>query len=183
MATQKLFLGSIRNEYAPLGNSMSTSYKFDGTNLYIKWKNEIKQVPACLGDAFAIGCNGRIPDINLLGIPKKKEDKLAWILGYAKANRFYSKEEFEKNKEEHYKSFKWWNFETRTIMESENIIIKFCNRSDGGGIHKCVCVVTPKVTDEEIKEAVKKMIEVDRMEYPISYVEAFVKKEFGIKLV
>lgn len=83
------------NEWNGVGNSMSTSYKFEQGTLIIDWKGETKEYPAKMGDEFIIDCFGGFPDVYRFKYPANPLKLLKMAFGGA--NIFFNKEEYNNN--------------------------------------------------------------------------------------
>lgn len=94
MAKQKITLDEIVVENKRVGNSMSTSYTFNGKELIVKWKGNKQIIPAKSGQSFIIDCNGGIPNIYKFQYPKNPWKLVSMMYGYIyMENRFSDKSE------------------------------------------------------------------------------------------
>lgn len=83
------------NEWNGVGNSMSTSYKFENGKLVVDWKGETKEYPAKMGDEFIVDCFGGFPDVYKFKYPANPIKLLKMAFGWI--NIFFNKKEYVDN--------------------------------------------------------------------------------------
>ncbi len=180
MANQKLFVSSA-DAFAvkPLqvGNSMSTTYTYDGSILRIFWKgNEVTTKTGVKdGDAFIIKCGGTAPTICKLKVPHRNDDLLMWLLSYDKESRAYNEGDYQRLLSQQRKEYGWRGYRDWEVS-GKNYSFTLCNHSDCGGVYHIAAYV--KNADKKMaKEIIQKW---ERGIYwPKSFVKSLLKKRFG----
>lgn len=69
MAKHKITLEEMVSQER-IGNSMSTSYSFNGSELTIHWERENKTIPAKVGESYIVDCGGGMPNVYKFQYPK-----------------------------------------------------------------------------------------------------------------
>lgn len=110
MANQKLFIEKTTMEAARVGNSMSTTYTYDGSRLTLFWRNRkvAERIGVKAGDAFIVRCDGSEPTISKLKVPHKNDDLLMWLLSFSKEDRAYSAESYQELLAQRREEYDWW---------------------------------------------------------------------------
>lgn len=150
MALHKLFLESnVENER--VGNSMSTTYTFDGNSLVIYWRDqEVYKRPAKLGDAYAVGCNGGADiSVSPLRLPNGKEATIMWLCDFPKLNRAFTDNEYQRILEQERQSKHWWGYRERS-RSGNGWAFTICNRPDCGGWYPLVMYIERGTTNETL---------------------------------
>lgn len=181
MANQKLFVNNadmFAVKPLQVGNSMSTTYTYDGDVLAIFWKGRkvTERSGVKIGDAFVVSCNGSEPTISKLKVPHRNNDLLMWLLSYERSNRAYSKTNYDQLLAKQRKEYSWWGYHDWGIS-GKGYAFTLCNRSDCGGVHHIAAYVEGKVTKKMVKEVIQRW---ERgLYWPKDFVEGLLKKRFG----
>lgn len=179
MATQKLYLYEANNEIQRLGNSMSTSYKFDGQELTVYWKGRKQVVKASMGDAFVVGCYGGMPEVSKLKLPKSNHRLLMWLCGFYSHNSATDSNKFQEILEENREGFNWWNYQEYG-PKTDDYSFVLCNRSDCGGEHHVAAYINGNLplTTEKVIEILNAYYQVRWSYMPIQFVREVLRKRF-----
>ena len=180
MATQRLYLYEKNNEAKKLGNSMSTSYKFDGQELTVYWKGKMKSTKANKGEAFVIKCNGGIPEIAKLKLPKNNHKLLMWLCSFYSENSATTLEQFESVIEKKRSEFSWWNYHEYCAEKMGEYSMVLCNRPDCGGEHHVAAYIDGRLplTGEKVTEILNAYYEIRWSYIPVAFVKAVLKRRF-----
>lgn len=177
MAIQKLFIEKTHTEWKKLGNSMSTEYMYNGKELGIKWKNQIKKYPANIGDAFIVNCDGAFPKVTPLTPPKSTGEKLLWLIGFNKHKRAKSENEVLEIARD-IERYGWWGYRDLHFFKKGGWHLVLSNRRGSSGYYPVVGWVSDDLTKEEIEEFVNQYR--SWMTFPEWYIQNFIKEHFNI---
>lgn len=183
MANQRLFLTEIIEEETRLGNSMSTSYLFDGERLKVFWKNKkAYDKPASIGDGYVVKCRGSAPEVLRLKTPRGREATVMWLCYFNNPDRTFSIEDYEELIEKRRELHRWWNYEEYTHGNRDiGWEYKLCNRSDCGGICRIAAYVKKGASDEVLEEFIKDYAATRGLSFPQEFVEKTLR-DIGLNL-
>lgn len=85
-------------EWNGVGNSMSTSYKYENGQLIIDWNGRTKKYPAKIGDEFIVDCFGGFPDVYKFQYPANPRKLINMAFG--RVNLFLDKDEYNSHADE-----------------------------------------------------------------------------------
>ena len=186
MATHKLFVQDTNGKKRVIGSAMSTTYTYDADTKTLKvfWKSK---KPVVLlqgiveGTPIWVNCNGGIPEVRKIKLPRRKADCLAWLLDFPKAVRTHSEEKYESLLEKQRQAYGWWGYEEYTQKEKGLWALTLCNRSDCGGVHHIACFISDKAAEdkESVKAILKAWSELRWMYYPKAFVQSVLRDRFG----
>lgn len=176
MAQHKIYLSDVV-EKTKLGNSMSTSYSYDGETLTIYW-NRGKKVerPAELGDAFIVTCNGKLPKLQRLRSPFQKVDKIAWILGFSRDTRTYSYEDYKQLLIENERRNKGTGYRDWEV-QSEFYAYADCTQKDSDKLKHLAIWIAPNIPNKEIVSLIS---QIQCKLYPAKWAEYFLRDQLGL---
>ena len=181
MANQRLFISNadaFAEKLIQVGNSMSTTYSYDGDKLTLFWKGRkiTERTGVKYGDAFIVHCDGSEPTISKLKVPHRNNDLLMWLLSFNKDNRAYNGATYQDLLAQQREENDWWGYRDWGI-EGKGYAFTLCNRSDCGGVHHIAAFIDRKVDKALIKEVLQGW---ERgLYWPQDFVERLLKKRFG----
>lgn len=177
MANQRLFVNDPVLEPTRVGNSISTSYTYDGDKLTVFWKREtVEKTGIKPGDGLIISCYGDTPSIKKLGLPHQNADLLMWLCSFNKEARAHSLAEYQKLLEQRRPSFDWWGYSEWEI-KGEGYAFTLCNRCDCGGVNHVAAYIDRPVTRAMVKEVLLKWKR--GVYFPREFVEKVLRNRFG----
>lgn len=178
MANQKLFIEKTTMEAARVGNSMSTTYTYDGGRLTLFWRNRkvTERIGVKAGDAFIVRCDGSEPTLSKLKVPHRNDDLLMWLLSFSKEDRAYSAESYQELLAQRREEYDWWGYQD-SEYKGDGYAFTLCNRSDCGGVHHIASFVDRKVDKELVKEVFLKWGR--GIYWPRVFVERILRDRFG----
>lgn len=176
MANQKLFIeANVCN--GKVGNSMSTTYTYDGNTLTLfrKGRKVIEKTGVKVGDAFIVKCNGSEPTICKLRVPHRNDDLLMWLLSFDKENRAYSADEYQqllKQQRERHDQSKCHE----CSIEGKGYAFTLCSYPDCNGTHRIAAYVHG-ANKAMVKEIFQKCGR--GLHWPQDFIDGLSKKRFN----
>ena len=179
MANQKLYLYEATDEITKLGNSMATSYFFDGQELTVFWKGRKKSVIAHIGDVFFIECNGSMPEISKIKLPKNNYKLVLWLCGFYGYNSAIDIDKFKEIVENRRQELHWWGYREYG-PEKEEYSLLLCNRSDCGGEYHVAGYIDKNMplTKEKVIEILNDYYRIRWSYFPERFVKEILQKRF-----
>lgn len=145
MALHQIFLTET-TEKKHVGNSISTTYSFDGETLKVFWKdNKPIKRKAKIGDVFNINCTGKLPQVSKQVLPTKKTDVIGWLLGFSKVRRARSYEEYKKK----LNTLTTWEHQTK------NYSYAMYKRPNKKALCRLAIFISEDITKDEIIELIE----------------------------
>jgi len=178
MATQKLFLSEIVKKKRRLGNSISTTYEYDGEMLYIYWKTKFRAVNAQLGDAFYIKCNGNFPEISKLEIPNNNHKLILWLCGYYSRNSATNVNRFHEITEKMRKQLDK-GFYDEVAVNTEEYSFIICNNQRNERLNVAGYIdESVRLTPNKVIEILNAYYDINITNMPVDFIKAHLKKRF-----
>ena len=187
MATHKIFVEDTSGKKKVVGEAISTTYTYDaGTGtLKVFWKSEKPVVLQNIAEGAPIwvNCNGGVPEVRRVKLPRRKADCLAWLFDFSKAVRTHSEEEYKSllEKQRQGTAYGWWGYEEYTQKKEDLWALTLCNRSDCGGVYHIACFISDKAAEnkESVKDMLKAWERLRWMYYPKAFVQSVLRDRFG----
>lgn len=179
MANQKLYLTELVETPTQLGNSMSTTYQYQGGKLRIYWKGRLlHEQPAKIGDAFHVNVDGGYLQIHPLKLPKAPSQLVLWLVGVPRPLRTTNREAYNAIANRERKANGWWAHEPWSYPYGNGWSIAMCNRPDCGGIHWVCAYINPAKFNKGMAIEILKTADI-QSDCPLQFAETVLRERLG----
>ena len=178
MATHFIYLKEEFSKPKRLGTSLNTSYNYVYGRLNVFWHGVYSSsVPAKIGEAYQVLCQGKAPVIVRASLPSRNSHLMVWLAGFTVRTTASSEAEYHS-----IVASKFYQYDLRGYATIEVAApgwkYMIAEGENGEGLARIACLVE----DDPTKKTVRSFLEsygVDRLPYHRSYVRETLAKRFG----